>query len=111
MTTHKYDPDLPYVVASPTRQVIARFRWLGLAEEFSDGVDRIIDTTPKPRIPEDAKYITWVHRNGERWYAESGKYGWVADSALYDSNPDALPGVTPDTVFTVLEERNHERSQ
>lgn len=108
-TDHEYDPDLPYVVASPTRLVIARFRWLGLAEEFSDGVDRIIDTTPKPRVPEDAKFITWTtgwHRSYAeasdmegRWDDSEGCHGWLLED---------LPGVTPDTVFTVLDERKND---
>ncbi|MGO2600912.1 MAG: hypothetical protein ACTH7X_08995 [Brevibacterium aurantiacum] len=107
MTDYEYDPKLPYVLVNTlTGDMMGRATSRLIAKNFSAGLAiKIIDTTPKPRVPEDAKYITWVHRNGERWYAESGKYGWVADSALYDSNPDALPGVTPDTVFTVLEER------
>lgn len=109
MADYEYDPKLPYVVEGELSGLLyARFASQGGAREYVNSLSvsfRVIDTTPKPRVPEDAKYITWVHRNGERWYAESGKYGWVADSALYDSNPDALPGVTPDTVFTVLEER------
>lgn len=107
MTDYEYIPTLPYVLENTlTGDMMGRATSRLIAKNFSAGLAiKIIDTTPKPRVPEDAQFITWVHRNGERWYAESGKYGWVADSALYDSNPDALPGVTPDTVFTVLDER------
>lgn len=106
MTDYEYDPKLPYVVETIDGGLLARFSIRAVAAEIAKEYwGSVIDTTPKPRVPEDAQFITWVHRNGERWYAESGKYGWVADSVLYDSNPDALPGVTPDTVFTVLDER------
>lgn len=60
MTDLNYDPDFPYVTRSTfTGYTSARFNkreaaegWIGV-----DGTLEIIDTTPKPKIPEDAEFI------------------------------------------------------
>lgn len=106
MTTHNYNPDLPYVVTINGR--VNRFEaWVdaGMFADLYHGA-HIIDTTPKPRVPEDAKFITWTtgwHRSYAeasdmegRWDDSEGCHGWLLED---------LPGVTPDTVFTVLDER------
>lgn len=62
------------------------------------------DTTPKPRVPEDAKFITWT-RNGFRNYAERIDADIWASDLKNGRLLEDLPGVTPETVFTVLDER------
>lgn len=106
MTDYEYDKNLPYVVvAHGVAQ--ARFRTWRDAEGFLDGLNIsgfVTDTTPKPRVPFDAKYITWLINGRARWFAERRIGGWAVEGAMYGPLED-LPGVTPDTVFTVLEER------
>ena len=110
MTDYEYDPDLPYVV-EPTMMghARARFATRGDADEFAKAhVCRVIDTTPKPRVPEDAKYVTWRGESGARWYAERRDGMWVSDNEAEVEDIDHFPSVTPDTVFTVLEERKND---
>lgn len=106
-TQYDYDSDLPYV-ATHTGVVIGRFSDEYWAEAFIEsrryGSDyKIIDTTPAPRVPEDASYVTWWE-GSLKHVAFRTLDGW----RLYARNAcplEDLPGVTPETVFTVLEER------
>lgn len=111
MTDYEYDEDLPFVVvAHGVAQ--ARFRTAGDAWGFLGGLHisgSVIDTTPKPRVPDDAKFITWLPNGSSRWYAERRNGDWSVDGATYDTLED-LPGVTPDTVFTVLDARDERGS-
>lgn len=107
MTDYEYDEKLPYVVVGAvTGRLSARF-WSGVdAEEYALGHAylEVINTTPKPRVPDDAAAIVWW-LNGCAYIARHDGLGdWVLNGSSYDS-PEDLPGVTPDTVFTVLEER------
>lgn len=107
MTDYEYDENLPYVVvAHGVAQ--ARFRTRRDAEGFLDGLHIsgfVIDTTPKPRVPAGTRFITWLGRSGARWYAERRGGVWIADGGVGVGDMDLLPGVTPDTVFTVLDAR------
>ena len=110
MTDYEYDENLPYVVAGAvTGMLSARFRSGVDAEHFASQRFRyrVIDTTPKPRVPEDAKYITWLINGRARWFAERRIGGWAVEGAMYGPLED-LPGVTPDTVFTVLDVRKND---
>lgn len=108
MTDYEYDPNLPYVVAYPDGTVACRTDTLVHAEVFRDRIAarHVIDTTPKPRVPEDAQFITWMG-DGYRLFAwPSDLEGrWFDDTGSVNVALEALPGVTPDTVFTVLDER------
>ena len=109
MTDYKHDENLPYVVEREGR-VIAKFEDRDDADEYAEEGNgcKVIDTTPKPRVPEDAKFITWFDSSDERrvaryWGGESRK--WAEIGTFIALRLEDLPGVTPDTVFTVLEER------
>lgn len=105
MTDYEYDKNLPYVVEYLS-EAVARFREFDEADAWAGGArnHRIINTNPKPRVPADAKFITWLVNGSARWFAERRIGSWSVDGATYDTLED-LPGVTPDTVFTVLDER------
>ena len=108
MTDYGYDKNLPYVVVSYGKA--ARFEDFVHAEWFADFAEsKIIDTTPKPRVPAGTRFITWLGRSGARWYAERRGGVWIADGGVGVGDMDLLPGVTPDTVFTVLDAREEER--
>lgn len=109
MTDHECDKGLPYVVEREGR-VIAKFEGRDDAYEYAEegGGCKVIDTTPKPRVPEDAKFITWFDSSDERrvarfWGGESRK--WAEIGSFIELRLEDLPGVTPDTMFTVLDER------
>lgn len=108
MTEYKYDENLPYVVEYLS-EAVARFREFDEADAWAGGArnHRIIDTSPKPRVPEDAKFVTWCGRDGGRRFAERTSNGWEIVGYGLISAIENLPGVTPDTVFTVLDERKN----
>lgn len=110
MTDHEYDPKLPYVLENTlTGDTMGRATSRLIAKNFSAGLAiKIIDTTPKPRIPDDAQWITWLDSDTKRrvawyWGGESRKWWDMRSQCAFAL--EALPGVTPDTVFTVLDER------
>ena len=112
MTDFAYYKDLPYAVVAHG-VVQARFRTWRDAEGFLDSLHIsgfVIDTTPKPRVPEDAKFITWRDSNAGLhvagyWGGQSRK--WAEVGTFIALRLEDLPGVTPDTVFTVLDERSN----
>lgn len=109
MTDKQYDyiPDLPYVVVRDGIDLVAKFAEQDAADHFASQRfhHKVIDTTPAPRVPEDAHFITW-NRGPMRRYAEKLSSGeWHNDNGSVYATIEDLPGVTPDTVFTVLEER------
>lgn len=58
----KYDPELPFAYLDTTgSEVYARFKHRSDAEVFRERCNfgLVVDTTPKPKIPEDAQHITW----------------------------------------------------
>lgn len=82
MTDLTYDPEFPYVVVNSSSDVpVARFISDVLAADFAlnNQYRTVIDTTPKPKIPEDAEYITWSdpYDNGEERIAM--RYGHPAN--------------------------------
>lgn len=107
MTDYEYDEKLPYVVARHGK--IARFNDEVWANWIAGGINgEVIDTTPKPRVPEDAMHVTWFDRNAEHRYARrvhAESAWWRMPGLNRDALLNELPGVTPDTVFTVLDER------
>lgn len=67
MSEGDYDVNLPFVFVDATNTVRARFGsredaqyWLGPVNLG----ERIVDTSPQPKIPEDAEYLIWV-RDGD----------------------------------------------
>lgn len=108
MTDYEYDENLPYVVETGGGNVVARFHDLEEAGRYAVPPRRIVDTTPKPRVPDDAEFITWLDTGHSRWFAERTAFGWKADNGTIADSLEDLPGVTPDTVFTVLDERKND---
>lgn len=78
MSELKHDPELPFAYVLD-RGVFARFRAIEDALSFASlvGDGEVIDTTPKPKIPEDAQHITWG--KGATAYSRRGD-GWVGGS-------------------------------
>lgn len=73
-----YDEDLPFAVwrikgdpinsAFPAGVVEVRFRMAfeakAYVDEYGPGWVEMVDTTPKPRIPEDTEFIAWRRGGG-----------------------------------------------
>lgn len=78
MTELKYDPELPFAVIiredHQENTIVGRCSSYDYAEQLVNAGSRIlreiVDTTPKPKIPEDAEFV--------RWDAPSGKYDYYA---------------------------------
>lgn len=109
MTDYEYDPDLPYVVTI-AGVIQARFRSYSRAGEHAADLNhfraRVIDTTPKPRVPEDALYIAYQDPHGRLLYARRDGGGrWIDHDHDQVGRLESLPGVTPETTFTVLDPR------
>lgn len=111
MTDYEYDPQLPYVVTIDG-VIQARFRSYSRAGEHAADLGhfraRVIDTTPKPRVPDDANYIVWWDVNACPRFAcrvMPGSQHWRLDDQYDSVTFESLPGVTPETEFTVLDER------
>lgn len=109
MTDYEYDEKLPYVVVGAvTGRLSARF-WSGVdAEVYAHGHAylEVIDTTPKPRVPEEAQYVMWTAFGTAAVAVRNDRAEWGVNGAFYSL--EDLPGVTPDTVFTVLDERKND---
>lgn len=122
MTDIKHDPELPFVVTTKkwpegTSYVIARFNneedavnWAESPEPGSheDGTE-VIDTTPKPKIPEDTEFILVetedvakdIYQRVEDKNEDSGFYWYRAvDSMAYGH--EEMPDMIGDAEVTVL---------
>ena len=55
-----------------------------------ESVGSVIDTTPVPRIPEDAKFIHWVDEGGAPYYARRDGDLWETDLGSFITQEDLL---------------------
>lgn len=89
MTTElKYDPEFPYVYVTSDNTPEARFRVKSDADTFSDnyaGYGAVIDTTPTPKIPEDAEFIYYNSWANSAHYAK--RVGHPNNHVWETSNP------------------------
>lgn len=80
MTTLTHDPEFPYVFRfSSGDKPTAKFRNLVDAQIYAENYTygSVVDTTPKPKIPGGAKYITWIYPSGLCGIAHSTEGYWV----------------------------------
>ncbi len=105
MTEYAYDPEFPYIVESrKTGRYVARFADPMKAMHYASDNEGlwVIDTTPRPKIPEDARFIYWTDEDGYPGFAERGDDEWLLpDGSLY-STADLLEDVIGDYEITVL---------
>lgn len=112
---YAYDPAFPYVVVGTASGVAhARYRFRDDAVSFGRGFCEVIDTTPKPLIPEDALFITWLgfeysdDPEPNRWYAECLDEGeWTRDDGRILSLESIVELAEPDTL-QILDVRKEE---
>lgn len=74
----KYDPELPFVVYAPgSNEINSRFKYENEALTHRGTATwlEVTDTTPKPKIPEEAEFITWRLNDGD-----SVHVAWFEDS-------------------------------
>lgn len=98
MSEIKYDPDFPYVLVNVNNEEHTRWANKKFADNYLEqewgGYGRVIDTTPKPKIPEDADYLIWefegetnmAYRDGNDWY---GSGEWWPTEDLVEALKDA----------------------
>lgn len=105
MTEH--DPEFPYVIKDFSGHVFAKFHKdeRHLAQWFADNHLRykeVIDTTPRPKIPEDARFIYWPDEYGDPGLAERRGVNWLLMDGSVFSTDDLLNDVIGDAEITVL---------
>lgn len=105
-TEYAYDPELPYVIESKDDgALIARFAEVNTASNVArlDFSFNVIDTTPKPKIPEDAEFITWGYGAGQEVAFRENfnpRKPWSFYGGYYSS--EALIELIGDAEVTVL---------
>ena len=103
----KYDPELPFAVVIedyPSGYVIlGRCSTRQYAEDLLRNgtiLRKIIDTTPKPKIPEDAQHITWgTETLAFSRYIDDLWYGWNYGHGLSDEELLEMIGNSEVTVL------------
>lgn len=111
MTECEYDEKFPYVVATTSGTAMGRFPDAGMADRFAETFrlhfsPDIIDTTPRPRIPDDAKFITWTYSGVEFIYAAArGVDGWHYDGTYGLTSEELIETYIGDEAITVLDVR------
>ena len=91
MTELKYDPDFPYIVRMIDGEVVSKHTTAGGAKSYLvstlQGYGEVIDTTPKPKIPEDAEFIYYLDSGGDDQFGHrdtfEGKEIWWTGSGDY----------------------------
>lgn len=83
----KYDPELPFAFISTANRKVARFADREIATRFGREVmvGSVVDTTPKPKIPEDAEFIYYISWSNSGAYAR--RVGHAANNVWETSNP------------------------
>lgn len=107
--THPYDQDFPFVVKG-NGIVVAKCPDSHTAEMVAGHLHRseVIDTTPEPRVPDDALWIAYSGygtSNVETWeLTVAARQGdlWFPPGEEQAVPLEELPDVTPETVFIVL---------
>ena len=104
MSELKYDSEFPYVLVNVNGEEHTRWANKKLAEHFLqkewEGYGRVIDTTPKPKIPADAQHITWGTQTlAYSRYIDDLWYGWNHGHGLSD---EELLGMIGNAEVTVL---------
>lgn len=87
MPEYAHDPELPFVLVYSTGdKPLARFRMEGDANAFAShfmSESLVIDTTPKPLIPEDAMFIYWRDSDDQPYFARrTGDTYWETDEGV-----------------------------
>lgn len=114
MSELKYDPDFPYAVVL-NGHVLAKFSSEGMgkvnaieyaAENYGS---ELVDTTPKPKIPEDANYV-FVEDGDQSVFAyrivfPDGRNGWMMVGNGPISEEDLLEIYIGDELVTVMVEK------
>lgn len=83
----KYDPELPFALVSIDGKVRARFAEYESASRYEREIvmGSVVDTTPKPKIPEDAEFIYYISWSNSGAYTR--RVGHVANNVWETSNP------------------------
>ncbi len=113
MTEYAYDPEFPYIVESrKTGRYVARFADPMKAMHYASDNEGlwVIDTTPRPKIPEDARFLLYTDASGTEHVAvkvdTDGGHVWWNGSDRYEKEPVllALIGSREITVLIPKEE-------
>lgn len=110
-TEIKHDPELPYAFVGSTGNVSARFAMRDLAIRYGREIQvgSVIDTTPKPKIPEDAEFILVDTEDTFRDIyckladpSEDAGYYWFRTADRMSYGADEIDDLIGDAEVTVL---------
>lgn len=101
----KHDPEFPFVVTNIGGVIIGRAINEFVANQLHKAMDKygqVIDTTPKPKIPEDAEFIHYI-KSGYDFYVRQLEDGtWKSDGGSLYSYSEILELVEDVAEVTVL---------
>lgn len=104
MTDLKHDSELPFAFLDTTgSEIYARFKHRSDAEVFRERCNfgRVVDTTPKPKIPEDSQHITWGKKQiAYSRYCDGLWYGWEHGRGI--SEAELLTWIGDDEVVVLV---------
>lgn len=91
MSELKYDPELPFALTTIGGAIIGRAVNEFVANQLHKAMDRygqVIDTTPKPKIPEDAEFVQWDASDQSFYAMRYGKTDewWVTYSGASEDS-------------------------
>lgn len=91
MTEIKYDRELPYVLLDSAERLLARFQYKADAMILQGLVGgQIVDTTPKPKIPEDAEFVYVELKDGPYYVRKREDGSWVDHTSSQFTSTDHL---------------------
>lgn len=110
MTSYPHDPEFPFLVITPTGNQVAKFADRTRADRYSSHyLNVVVDTTPKPRIPVDAKFLT-ITAVDKTVIAIRGELGWkvIGDGHPFWFSDESFEASFRDAEITVLDPRKEE---
>lgn len=93
MTDLTYDPELPFAAVDTVGKVEARFKGESDAKIWIHdvaGYGRVVDTTPKPKIPEDAEFVYMELKDGPYYVRKREDGAWVDQTSSQFTSTDHL---------------------
>lgn len=108
----KHDPELPFAFISTANREVARFADREIAARFGKEVmvGSVVDTTPKPKIPEDANYI-FVEDSDQSVFAyrivpPDGSNGWMTVGGGFMNDEELLEYIGDEPVIVMIEKED-----
>lgn len=93
MSEFTYDPEFPWVVTNIQGSIISRAVNEFVANQLHKAMDfygQVLDTTPKPKIPEDAEFVYVELKDGPYYVRKRADGSWVDQTSSRFTSTDHL---------------------